>query len=60
MADIAAVRDCYAVLVDPFGSTAGRDTPHRGADYRRTGGQVVVAYEKCTVVNSDLKSSFLC
>lgn len=59
MADLAAVRDCYAVLVDPFGSTAGRDTPHRGADYRRTGGQVVVAYEKCTVVNSDLKSSFL-
>lgn len=59
MANIEAVRTCYAVLVDPFGSTAGRDTPHRGADYRVGAGQPVVAYEKCTVVNSDLKSSFL-
>lgn len=55
----AAVVECYATLVDPFNSTAGRDTPHRGADYRRADGQKVVAYEKCTVINSDLKSSFL-
>jgi hypothetical protein len=55
----AAVVECYATLVDPFGSTAGRPSPHRGADYRRSAGQTVVAYEKCTVINSDLHSSYL-
>lgn len=55
----AAVVECYATLVDPFGSTAGRNSPHRGADYRRSAGQAVVAYEACTVVDSDLKSQYL-
>lgn len=56
----AAVVECYATLVDPFGSVnADHPTPHRGADYRRSAGQTVVAYEECTVIDSDLKSSVL-
>jgi hypothetical protein len=55
----AAVVECYATLTDPFNSTAGRPSPHRGADYRRGAGQAVVAYEECVVTNSDIYSSFL-
>lgn len=55
-ADVAA---CYATLVDPWGSTAGRPSAHRGADYRRSAGQPILAYEECTVVDSDLKSQYL-
>lgn len=55
----AAVVDCYATLTDPFDSIVGRDSPHRGADYRRGAGQPVVAYEECIVTNSDIFSSFL-
>lgn len=54
-----AVAECYATLVDPFGSTAGRPSPHRGADYKRSAGQTIVAYEDCTVIDSDLKSQYL-
>jgi hypothetical protein len=53
------VLDGYATLVEGFGSTVGRTSPHRGADYRRGDSDPVVAYEPCTVVDSDLKSSFL-
>lgn len=55
----AAVVECYATLVDAFGSTAGRDSPHRGADYRRAAGAVIVAYETCTVIDSDAYSRYL-
>lgn len=55
----AAVVECYATLTDPFNSTIGRASPHRGADYRRGAGQVVVAYEECIVTNSNIYSSFL-
>lgn len=55
----AAVVECYQTLTDAFGSTIGRPSPHRGADYRRSAGQVVVAYEECIVTNSDFYSSVL-
>jgi len=55
----AAVVDCYATLTDAFGSIIGRTSPHRGADYRRSAGQPVVAYEECIVTNSDIYSSYL-
>lgn len=56
----AAVAECYATLVDPFGSVnEAHKTPHRGSDYRRAAGQVIVAYEECTVVVSDKYSSIL-
>lgn len=55
----AAVVECYGTPGDVFGATAGRDNPHRGQDYKRPAGSKVVAYETCTVVDSDLKSSVL-
>lgn len=55
----ADVVECYASMVDAFGSTVGRPSPHRGADYRRSAGQKIVAYETCTVVDSDLYSKYL-
>lgn len=55
----AAVAECYATLVEAFGSTTNRPSPHRGSDYKAKAGQPVVAYEECTVVSSDLKSAIL-
>ena len=55
----ADVVECYATMVDAFGNTAGRPSAHRGADYRRKAGQTIVAYETCTVVDSDLYSKIL-
>lgn len=55
----AAVAECYATLVEVFGSTTNRPNPHRGADYKAKAGQTIVAYEECTIVSSDSKSNIL-
>lgn len=55
----AAVVECYATLVEGFNTLRSNGTRHRGADYRRGAGQVIVAYETCTVTNSDFYSSAL-
>jgi len=53
------VAECYAVMVEKFGSMINRPSAHRGADYRRAAGKTIVAYETCTVVNSDFYSKIL-
>lgn len=55
----SAVAKCYATLVEVFNSMENRRTPHRGADYEADAGGTIVAYEECTVVNSDIKSNIL-
>jgi hypothetical protein len=55
----AAVAQCYATLVEVFGSMKNRLSPHRGSDYKAKAGQKIVAYEECTVVSSDSKTNIL-
>lgn len=55
----AAVVECYATLVEAFNTLRSDGSRHRGADYKRSAGQPVVAYEECTVVDSDLYSSYI-